>query len=105
MSGLMTPEGLSREGSPTPEHMIEVSQSAPGSPGSTNYGGGGGVIGHQQMSALVGATKTRLLMSQRAELQEHVQLQQQQGPSQIQPSNGQEYREGIMVRRAFQSMY
>lgn len=80
MSGLMTPECLSREGSPAPEHMLEVSQSAPGSPGSNvGYPGSGNMIGHQQMSALVGATKARLL------------LPQQHGE---QSSNGQEHREG-----------
>lgn len=84
MSGLMTPECLSREGSPAPEHMLEVSQSAPGSPGSTvtAYPGSGNMIGHQQMSALVGATKARLLLPQQ---------QQQHGE---QSSNGQEHREG-----------
>lgn len=77
MSGLMTPECLSREGSPAPEHMLEVSQSAPGSPGSNvGYPGSGNMIGHQQMSALVGATKARLLLPQ-----------QQHGE---QSSNGQE---------------
>lgn len=83
MSGLMTPECLSREGSPAPEHMLEVSQSAPGSPGSNvSYASSGSMIGHQQMSALVGATKARLLLPQ-----------QQHGE---QSSNGQE---GITIIR------
>lgn len=85
MSGLMTPECLSREGSPTPEHMLDASQSAPGSPGNPNaaYPGSGGMIGHQQMSALVGATKARLLLPQESHLQS--------GAS----ANGQERREGL----------
>lgn len=33
MSGLMTPECLSRESSPIPENCGDISQSAPGSPG------------------------------------------------------------------------
>lgn len=86
MSGLMTPECLSREGSPAPEHMLEVSQSAPGSPGNNmGYPGSGSMIGHQQMSALVGATKARLLLPH--------QQQQQHGEQ----SNGQEHREGGIV--------
>lgn len=91
MSGLMTPECLSREGSPAPEHMLEVSQSAPGSPGSHSlaYPGSGNMIGHQQMSALVGATKARLLMPQRVDGME------QHGQGEI-SSNGQEHREGKM---------
>lgn len=66
MSGLMTPECLSREGSPGPEQCPDASQSAPGSPGhlSLAYPGSGAMIGHQQMSALVGATKARLLLPQ-----------------------------------------
>lgn len=91
MSDLMTPECLSREGSPSVEHMLEVSQSAPGSPGGNNpnasssvaYAGSGGMIGHQQMSALVGATKARLLLPQHDNNME-----------QVSTSNGQEYREG-----------
>lgn len=85
MSDLMTPECLSREGSPTMEHLADVSQSAPGSPGnpSAAYAGSGGMIGHQQMSALVGATKARLLLPQ--SMDNEVQIN----------SNGQEYREGI----------
>ncbi|KAJ8959247.1 hypothetical protein NQ318_022510 [Aromia moschata] len=85
MSDLMTPECLSREGSPTMDHMVDASQSAPGSPGnpSVAYAGSGGMIGHQQMSALVGANKARLLLS-------HPMESMDQGAS----SNGQEYREG-----------
>lgn len=69
MSGLMTPECLSREGSPGPEPCgaPDASQSAPGSPGHLGGylpPGSGGMIGHQQMSALVGATKARLLLPQ-----------------------------------------
>ncbi|XP_022906206.1 forkhead box protein K1 [Onthophagus taurus] len=77
MSGLMTPECLSREGSPAPEHIIEISQSAPGSPGAQGivYQTSAGVIGHQSMS------KARLLLPHRD--QEHL------GGS----SNGQEHRE------------
>lgn len=91
MSGLMTPECLSREGSPAPEHMLEVSQSAPGSPGnhSLAYPGSGNMIGHQQMSALVGATKARLLLPQRVDAMEH-------GQGDI-SSNGQEHREGELM--------
>ncbi|XP_044252699.1 forkhead box protein K1 [Tribolium madens] len=83
MSGLMTPECLSREGSPTPEHMLEVSQSAPGSPGNQTvaYAGSGSMIGHQQMSALVGATKARLLLPHRGE------------GGEVNNANGQEHRE------------
>lgn len=74
VSGLMTPECLSREGSPTPEHMLEVSQSAPGSPGNNmGYPGSGSMIGHQQMSALVGATKARLLLPQQQQEQSNGQ--------------------------------
>lgn len=67
MSGIMTPECLSREGSPGPEQCPDASQSAPGSPGHPTlaYPGSGGMIGHQQMSALVGATKARLLLPHR----------------------------------------
>ncbi|KAK9752519.1 FHA domain [Popillia japonica] len=84
MSGLMTPECLSREGSPAPEHMLEISQSAPGSPGNTNmaYPGSGAMIGHQQMSALVGTTKARLLLPHRGD-GDHTQSS----------SNGQDHRE------------
>ncbi|KAJ8915120.1 hypothetical protein NQ315_000372 [Exocentrus adspersus] len=84
MSDLMTPESLSREGSPTMEHMVDVSQSAPGSPGNpaVAYAGSGGMIGHQQMSALVGATKARLLLPHPMDNME-----------QMTGSNGQEYRE------------
>ncbi|KAJ3644512.1 hypothetical protein Zmor_022237 [Zophobas morio] len=84
MSGLMTPECLSREGSPTPEHMLEVSQSAPGSPGNQTvaYAGSGTMIGHQQMTALVGATKARLLLPHRNDLGD-----------QVASANGQEHRE------------
>ncbi|CAH0564603.1 unnamed protein product [Brassicogethes aeneus] len=69
---IMTPtDCLSREGSPILQelhHALEVSQSAPGSPGggnpqsSASYAGSGGMIGHQQMSALVGASSARLLL-------------------------------------------
>ncbi|XP_018570845.1 forkhead box protein K1 isoform X1 [Anoplophora glabripennis] len=84
MSDLMTPESLSREGSPTMEHMVDVSQSAPGSPGNpaVAYAGSGGMIGHQQMSALVGATKARLLLPHPMD-----------NMDQVASSNGQEYRE------------
>ncbi|XP_025837157.1 forkhead box protein K1 isoform X2 [Agrilus planipennis] len=86
-SGLMTPEGLSRESSPIPEQMVEISQSAPGSPGpnNVNYPGSGGMIGHQQMSALMGGTKSRLLVPQRTEIDQVVQMNSS--------SNGQEYPE------------
>ncbi|CAH1161213.1 unnamed protein product [Phyllotreta striolata] len=59
MSDIMTPDCLSREGSPTMEQIVDMSQSAPGSPGNpvTVYAGSGGLIGHQQMTALVGASK------------------------------------------------
>lgn len=89
MSDLMTPESLSREGSPTMEHMVDVSQSAPGSPGNpaVAYAGSGGMIGHQQMSALVGATKARLLLPHPMDNME-----------QVASSNGQEYREGRCSR-------
>ncbi|CAH1116169.1 unnamed protein product [Phaedon cochleariae] len=86
MADLMTPECLSREGSPTMEHLADAaSQSAPGSPGGGGggnpaYPGSGGMIGHQQMTALVGATKARLLMP-------HAADERPVG------SNGQEYRE------------
>lgn len=88
----MTPECLSREGSPAPEHMLEVSQSAPGSPGnhSLAYPGSGNMIGHQQMTALVGATKARLLLPQRVDGSE------QHGQGDI-ASNGQEHREGTVT--------
>ncbi|XP_074027588.1 forkhead box K isoform X2 [Leptinotarsa decemlineata] len=84
MNDMMTPESLSREGSPIMEHMVDISQSAPGSPGSqaSAYPGSGGMIGHQQMSALVGATKARLLLPPPLESME-----------QSSSSNGQEYRE------------
>lgn len=64
MSGIITPESLSREGSPLPDHLADVTQSAPGSPGASgsSYAGSGSMIGHQQMSALVGSTKARLLL-------------------------------------------
>ncbi|KAG5898518.1 hypothetical protein JTB14_038471 [Gonioctena quinquepunctata] len=84
MSDIMTPECLSREGSPTMEHLVDISQSAPGSPGNQSlaYPGSGGMIGHQQMSALVGATKARLLLPHHMDNIE-----------QVSNSNGQEYRE------------
>lgn len=80
----MTPECLSREGSPTPDHMLDVSQSAPGSPGnqSVAYAGSGSMIGHQQMSALVGATKARLLLPNRSEILDR------------NSTNGEDHREG-----------
>lgn len=83
----MTPDCLSREGSPAPEHMLEISQSAPGSPGNTNlaYPGSGNMIGHQQMSTLVGTTKARLLLPNRGDT-DHMS-----GGS----SNGQDHREGV----------
>ncbi|VEN43613.1 unnamed protein product [Callosobruchus maculatus] len=87
MSDIMTPECLSREGSPSGMETSggEASQSAPGSPGGTvggggagaSYAGSGAMIGHQQMSALVGSTKARLMLSH-------------QGGEE---ANGQEYRE------------
>lgn len=90
MSGLMTPECLSREGSPTPEQCApDASQSAPGSPGHLGGGGlspymapgSGGMIGHQQMSALVGATKARLLLPQHhPNGQEHVHEERSMSP-------------------------
>ncbi|CAH1106618.1 unnamed protein product [Psylliodes chrysocephalus] len=82
MSDIMTPECLSREGSPTMEHLVDISQSAPGSPGNpvAAYAGSGGMIGHQQMSALVGATKARLLLPHPENVVDG-------------NSNGQEYRE------------
>lgn len=85
MSDIMTPECLSREGSPVPEHMLEISQSAPGSPGNSGvvYAGSGGMIGHQQMSALVGATKARLLLPHRSDIE--------------QGTNGQDIREGSLI--------
>lgn len=72
-SGIMTPDALSRESSPVPEQMVDVSQSAPGSPGhpSIAYPGSGSMIGHQQMSALVGSTKARLLLPTRGDLEQH----------------------------------
>lgn len=87
----MTPDSLSREGSPTMDHGIDVSQSAPGSPGAAvARAGSGGMIGHQQMSALVGATKARLMLPQHH--QDHYIEQQVIDRS---SSNGQqEYREG-----------
>ncbi|XP_017778977.1 PREDICTED: forkhead box protein K2 isoform X1 [Nicrophorus vespilloides] len=87
MSGLMTPECLSREGSPAPEHMLEVSQSAPGSPGTVAFPGSCSMIGHQQMNALVGATKARLRLPTREEAEF-----MQQGTSGL-STNGQEHRE------------
>lgn len=90
MSDIMTPECLSREGSPVPEHMLEISQSAPGSPGNSSgvaYAGSGGMIGHQQMSALVGATKARLLLPHRNDVEAS-------GSS----ANGQDHREGKICR-------
>ncbi|XP_019881399.1 forkhead box protein K1 [Aethina tumida] len=94
MSDLMASECLSREGSPIQEHMLEVSQSAPGSPGGANgsgsshqqagasYAGSGGMIGHQQMTALVGANSARLLLHQSMDaIQEQIL------------ANGQDYRE------------
>ncbi|KAL3274398.1 hypothetical protein HHI36_015791 [Cryptolaemus montrouzieri] len=81
MSGLITPESLSREGSPIPDHMIDVSQSAPGSPGNPSlYAGSGGMIGHQQMSALVGSSKARFLLPHRNDITD-----------QVMTSNGQEH--------------
>nr|CAD7395723.1 unnamed protein product [Timema poppensis] len=77
MSGLMTPESLSREGSPTPDHYIEssvvspavhgthlevkASQSAPGSPGhpGVTYVASS-LVGQHQQVALVG--KSRLML-------------------------------------------
>ncbi|KAF2879290.1 hypothetical protein ILUMI_26882 [Ignelater luminosus] len=75
-SGIMTPDALSRESSPVPEQMVDVSQSAPGSPGHPNsaYPGSGNMIGHQQMSALVGATKARLLLPNRGDMDQHSQV-------------------------------
>ncbi|XP_060522426.1 forkhead box protein K1 [Cylas formicarius] len=87
MSDMMTPESLSREGSPTMEHVVDVSQSAPGSPGnptSTVFAGSGSMIGHQQMSALVGATKARLLLPQHHTVEQGI-VEQIERPS----SNGQ----------------
>ncbi|XP_066137448.1 forkhead box protein K1 isoform X2 [Euwallacea fornicatus] len=94
ISDVMTPDSLSREGSPTIEQTIDVSsQSAPGSPGSSSVAraGSGGMIGHQQMSALVGATKARLLLPQHHVIQEqYVEQQIIERPA----SNGQQdYRE------------
>lgn len=71
-------ECLSREGSPSMDHL-DISQSAPGSPGNPIYAGSGGMIGHQQMSALVGSTKAQLLLP-------HASIES--------GTNGQEYREG-----------
>ncbi|CAG9767323.1 unnamed protein product [Ceutorhynchus assimilis] len=91
ISDVMTPDSLSREGSPSLEHGLDVSQSAPGSPGSSSAAraGSGGMIGHQQMSALVGATKARLMMPQHHQDQ-YLEQQVIERPS----SNGQqEYRE------------
>lgn len=84
MSDIMTPESLSREGSPTMEHLVDISQSAPGSPGNpvAAYAGSGGMIGHQQMSALVGSTKARLLLPHPID-----------NVTEISTSNGQEYKE------------
>ncbi|KAF7278213.1 forkhead box K [Rhynchophorus ferrugineus] len=91
ISDVMTPESLSREGSPTMEHAIDASQSAPGSPGSNGArAGSGNMIGHQQMSALVGASKARLMLPQHHQEQYLEQQQVIERPS----SNGQqEYRE------------
>lgn len=88
----MTPDSLSREGSPTMEHGSDVSQSAPGSPGAAAVAraGSGGMIGHQQMSALVGATKARLMLPQHHQ-EQYIEQQVIERPA----SNGQqEYREG-----------
>lgn len=88
MSGLMTPECLSRESSPIPENCGDISQSAPGSPGmshtimiGTDRGGhltyqsaptspgtysgpgSGTLIGQHQMSALVGNNKHIMMPS------------------------------------------
>nr|CAD7261896.1 unnamed protein product [Timema shepardi] len=77
MSGLMTPESLSREGSPTPDHYIEssvvspavhgthlevkASQSAPGSPGHPGVTFvASSLVGQHQQVALVG--KSRLML-------------------------------------------
>ncbi|ENN70562.1 hypothetical protein D910_01866 [Dendroctonus ponderosae] len=91
ISDVMTPDSLSREGSPTMDHGIDVSQSAPGSPGAAvARAGSGGMIGHQQMSALVGATKARLMLPQHHQ-DHYIEQQVIDRPS----SNGQqEYREG-----------
>ncbi|XP_044760611.1 forkhead box protein K1 isoform X2 [Coccinella septempunctata] len=73
MSGLITPECLSRENSPIPDHMIDISQSAPGSPGNPSmYAGSGGMIGHQQMSALVGSSQARYILPHGNEITEQV---------------------------------
>ncbi|XP_019771496.1 forkhead box protein K1 isoform X2 [Dendroctonus ponderosae] len=90
ISDVMTPDSLSREGSPTMDHGIDVSQSAPGSPGAAvARAGSGGMIGHQQMSALVGATKARLMLPQHHQ-DHYIEQQVIDRPS----SNGQqEYRE------------
>jgi len=87
----MTPDSLSREGSPILDHG---GQSAPGSPGSSSMAraGSGGMIGHQQMTALVGVTKARLLLPQHHQQEHYVE---QQVVIERPPSNGQqEYREG-----------
>ncbi|XP_030764464.1 forkhead box protein K1-like [Sitophilus oryzae] len=92
MSDVMTPESLSREGSPTMEHPMDASQSAPGSPGPASARAGSGtMIGHQQMSALVGASKARLLLPQHH--QEQYLNQQQQQIGERPASNGEEYEE------------
>ncbi|XP_045478151.1 forkhead box protein K1 isoform X2 [Harmonia axyridis] len=73
MSGLITPECLSRESSPIPDHMIDISQSAPGSPGNPSmYAGSGGMIGQQQMSALVGSSQARYILPHGNEITEQV---------------------------------
>lgn len=91
ISDVMTPDSLSREGSPILDHG---GQSAPGSPGSSSVAraGSGGMIGHQQMTALVGVTKARLLLPQHHQQEHYVE---QQVVIERPPSNGQqEYREG-----------
>lgn len=89
ISDVMTPDSLSREGSPTMEQAMEASQSAPGSPGSAARAGSGSMIGHQQMSALVGATKARLMMPQHHQ-EQYIDQQMLERPA----SNGQqEYKE------------
>ncbi|KAF5289738.1 hypothetical protein FQA39_LY03655 [Lamprigera yunnana] len=86
-SGIMTPDALSRESSPVPEQMVDVSQSAPGSPGhpSIAYPGSGNMIGHQQMSALVGSTKARLLLPNRGDTEQHSHV--------ISSANGQDHQD------------
>lgn len=86
-SGMITPDVLSREGSPVPEQLVDVSQSAPVSPGHSGsaYPGSGNMIGHQQMSALVGATKARLLIPNR-DMDQHSRL--------LASPNGQDHQDG-----------